>query len=83
MTAAVGDRMDTAGRLVDRHRTDYVPPLLVVRSTRTVNRVVVAREYTSSAHRQYSAAASRRSHGTVWAAEVLARGARKGEPAIR
>jgi hypothetical protein len=33
--------MDTAGLLVERHRTDYVPPLLKVRSTRTVDRVTV------------------------------------------
>ena len=33
--------MDTAGLLVERHRTDYVPPLLKVRSTRTVDRVPV------------------------------------------
>jgi S-DNA-T family DNA segregation ATPase FtsK/SpoIIIE len=31
--------MDTAGLLVGRRRTDYVPPLLKVRSTRTVDRV--------------------------------------------
>ena len=33
--------MDTAGLLVARHGTDYVPPLLSVRSTRTVDRVTV------------------------------------------
>jgi DNA segregation ATPase FtsK/SpoIIIE, S-DNA-T family len=33
--------MDTAGLLVERHRTDYVPSLLKVRSTRTVDRVTV------------------------------------------
>ena len=33
--------MDTAGLLVERHRTDYIPPLLEVRSTRTVDRVTV------------------------------------------
>ena len=33
--------MDTAGLLVERRRTDYVPPLLGVRSTRTVDRVRV------------------------------------------
>ena len=33
--------MDTAGLLVERRRTDYIPPLLGVRSTRTVDRVRV------------------------------------------
>jgi S-DNA-T family DNA segregation ATPase FtsK/SpoIIIE len=33
--------MDTAGLLVERRRTDCVPPLLRVRSTRTVDRVRV------------------------------------------
>ena len=31
--------MDTTGLLVERRRTDYIPPLLGVRSTRTVDRV--------------------------------------------
>ena len=33
--------MDTAGLLVARHGTDYVPPLLAVRSTGSVDRVTV------------------------------------------
>ena len=33
--------MDTTGLLVERRRTDYVPPLLGVRCTRTVDRVTV------------------------------------------
>lgn len=33
--------MDTVGLLVERRGTDYVPPLLRVRSTRTVDRVAV------------------------------------------
>ena len=33
--------MDTAGLLVARHGTDYVPPLLTVRSTGSVDRVTV------------------------------------------
>ena len=33
--------MDTAGLLVARHGTDYVPPLISVRSTRSVDRVTV------------------------------------------
>ena len=33
--------MDTAGLLVERRHTDYIPPLVSVRSTRTVDRVRV------------------------------------------
>src|SRR5215210_7917488 len=33
--------MDTAGLLKERHGTDYVPPLLRIRSTRSVDRLTV------------------------------------------